>query len=242
MQCLAQDVQAHRDGDQRVEPQPVGERHRGQSEHDPDRGPYVGHQMACIRLQGDRSMPYRGSPQVCATPKLIIVDTREKASPISSASSGCGLSSRSTAVKMIATAAPRISSPRSRKRNIRPCRGRRVLVVGGRACHRDHPQRETCARQVDEGLHRIGEQADRSGQPPGEHLERNGSDRRGDRELHESGRAGHVRSWIRVGVGTITESQVKPNKRRLTLHRGESVRAPSARVERGQPKVRARSV
>jgi len=53
----------------------------------------------------------------------------------------------------------------------------------------DHRQRDGGADDVDRSLDGIGEQPDRVGEPPRQHLERNGHQRRDDRQCCELARA-----------------------------------------------------
>ena len=57
-----------------------------------------------------------------------------------------------------------------------------VIGIRRRGGEAQHRKREQCRRQIDERLERIGEQSDRAGQVPGERLERDRRQCRGDRK------------------------------------------------------------
>ena len=53
-----QNIQSNADGGQRVEPDPARQCHTGQTQHDTNRSPDVGHQVPGIGLQRNRSMHF----------------------------------------------------------------------------------------------------------------------------------------------------------------------------------------
>jgi len=57
----------------------------------------------------------------------------------------------------------------------------RIGVIGRRGREPQHRKGEQRGGQVDERLERVGEQAHRTREPPGDRLERDRHDRRGDR-------------------------------------------------------------
>ncbi len=63
LHAFARDVQRHADREQRIEPEPAGEVHRDDADHDRGRGPDIGHQVPRIGLQRDRAVHARRAKQ-----------------------------------------------------------------------------------------------------------------------------------------------------------------------------------
>ena len=146
-----------------------------QADDDAGRGPDVGEQVARVGLERDRAVLARlrqHAPGQHAVEHRA--DHRQRQAPAQRSAAAAASTKRCTAAQMMASAAPRSAGPRSRWRNTRPCGGRRDGRRRPGARRRSPSQREHRAGQVDERLHRVGQQADRIGDPPGQRLQHDG--------------------------------------------------------------------
>lgn len=175
------DLGAHGEGDEGVEAQPAGGGDEADAEDDADGGPHIGHQVAGIGLQGDGIELAAGPREGAGDAE---VDGGGDAGPDEAPAGrfeGLGLEQafrrggddgqRGAEDEDAFEAAGEIFG-------LAVAKG--VAPVRRQAGDQDHPQGEAGAGQVDEGFQRIREEADGSGEPPGEGLERNGEERRGD--------------------------------------------------------------
>jgi hypothetical protein len=118
-------------------------------------------------------------PRTRATTKLIAVAAADQSqAPTRLIDGPRGGMRRSAAVQMMAADAPRISKPSKplEKYSALPW-PKGCCAVGRIAGDEDHPQGKARPRQIDEGLQRIGQQADRPCDRPRKGLEGNGRKR-----------------------------------------------------------------
>ena len=66
----AHDIHAYRQGDDRVEPLPAGQRDRADTDDDAGRGPDVGHQVPRVGVQGNGLVDSARLPQAQRNPEI----------------------------------------------------------------------------------------------------------------------------------------------------------------------------
>ena len=149
------------------------------ADHHADRGPDVGHQVLRVGLQRDRAVLLaRARTCTQASRPLSAELTTDSARPQPTCSIGWGSKHPvRRPPRRCRAAAAMISSAFETRRKVFGLVVPVGMVFVGRARgDRHHHQREDGAGQVDEGLHRVRQQADRIGDVPGQRLERDGDD------------------------------------------------------------------
>jgi hypothetical protein len=193
-----EDVQTDRDRDQRVQDQPARQRDRADPDHHAHRGDHVGHQMARVRLEGDRVEAACRAPQ------------RDRHTEIDRGGERGQRQTHSQRLQRMRGREPSGRRPDDRAggpQDQDPFEAAREVLgfavaegvcrIGRTRGDQDHPQRERRPGEVDERLECVRQQADRAGEPPGARLE--GDRRDGGRDRQP----GEVPALQRVGDGRV---------------------------------------
>ena len=210
--ALLQDVECHRNGHHRIEPEPASHLHQRYAGHHADGGPDVGTQMAPVGLQRDRIV------------NLGRLEQHPGANPVEHGTRQGKRHAPAELLQRLRIHQTVDRGPENAQRGSKDQHaleaGREILglvvamrmvLVGGALGDRHHHQGEHGTGQVDEGLHGIGQQADRAGHVPGQGLENDGQD---------GGRSRHPEQGL--GAGEFHGHSVRQSGR---LEGGSSVKA-----------------
>ena len=182
--ALAHDVQRHRDGNDRVQPAPACGLDGQQPHQHTGRGGNVGEEVARISVQRDRSgllglarhRPGQGPVEDRAEHRQqqaevqilqrLRVQYASHGGPDDGHRGGKDQHAFETTGKVLGLVMT-IG----------------MVLIGRPRCHRDHGQRKHGPGQVDQRLHRVGQQADAPADPPGTGFQRDSGQRNADRNF-----------------------------------------------------------
>ena len=144
--------------------------------------------------------------------------------------SGCGAGSARRAAQMIAIAAAGDQQALEAAREVLGLAvAERMIVIGRARGDGHHRQREQRRREVDERLHRVRQQADRAGEPPGERSSSRWR-RRPSRPRGEAASDLHVRPAQQASRARTCACRPAPRRCRRQLQAASLTTAPSTRT------------
>ena len=182
--AFAHDVQRHADGDHRVEPLPAGQLDGDEADDDARRRPHIGDQVARVGFERHRALRAR------------LAQHADRQARIEHRAEHRQRDAQRDGVERLRVGEPVNRGPddaqrRGEDQHALEAAGEvfglvvaiGVAIVGRSLRDGDHQQRKRRSGQVDERLHRVGQQADRICDPPSAEFQADRDQRDRDRKL-----------------------------------------------------------